>query len=218
MVFAAANAWGAWQLHQMEITFFVAVESSLTQDGPICKSNKFRYITLTAIFYRCPTVDLQSNCMNISILLILFRKWVSSVLMIMAYSECLALNDHQLLVIERSGQKRQCWVQWLGLLCQSLYGRFNCLPAISRILTVCKIGPINPRYNPSVKRLLIDFWLITLPLRIVLTGYVTFGPLIDGHTSLIFVSDNNFQPHQQTKFYLFIDRKTTLKFKVNYYR
>ncbi|RYH94135.1 esterase-like activity of phytase family protein, partial [Escherichia coli] len=28
---------------------------------------------------------------------------------------------------------------------------------------------------------------------------------------LIYVSDNNFQPHQQTKFYLFIDKENKLK-------
>ncbi|HBX8129471.1 TPA: esterase-like activity of phytase family protein, partial [Klebsiella pneumoniae] len=40
---------------------------------------------------------------------------------------------------------------------------------------------------------------------------VTFGPMIDGKKTLIFVSDNNFQPYQNTKFYLFQDVNDVLK-------
>ncbi len=63
--------------------------------------------------------------------------------------------------------------------------------------------------QPVSKKLLIDFADYTSSADCI--EGVTFGPLIDGYTSLIFVSDNNFQPHQQTKFYLFIDKENKLK-------
>ncbi|MGU0016206.1 esterase-like activity of phytase family protein [Escherichia coli] len=88
----------------------MAVESSLKQDGAYCKSsNKFRHSTLTAnsrdadgrpskqlheyLYITDPVPQVSKFGINDN-----------------GVSEVLALNDHQLLVINVPAE-RQCWVQ-----------------------------------------------------------------------------------------------------------
>ncbi|MCE0524644.1 esterase-like activity of phytase family protein [Escherichia coli] len=123
-------------------------------------------------------------------------------------SEVLALNDHQLLVIERSGRNVSAgFNDWD----YSVRVYMVDLTAASDIKDIDSLQDWSNKstLQPVSKKLLIDFADYTSSADCI--EGVTFGPLIDGHTSLIFVSDNNFQPHQQTKFYLFIDKENKLK-------
>lgn len=122
-------------------------------------------------------------------------------------SDVLALGNDRLLVIERSGRNvSEGFNDW----------DFNVrvyLADASTSSDISSIDSLNGLDKKStiqtvVKKLLIDFSTIT-DTPDCIEG-ITFGPLIDGKKTLVFVSDNNFQPHQSTKFYLFIDKDGVL--------
>ena len=123
-------------------------------------------------------------------------------------SEILALNDHQLLVIERSGRNVSAGFNDWDYSVRVYMVDLNTASDIKNIDSL-QDWPNKSTLQPVSKKLLIDFADYTSSADCI--EGVTFGPEIDGHTSLIFVSDNNFQPHQQTKFYLFIDKENKLK-------
>lgn len=107
-------------------------------------------------------------------------------------SEILAINDHQLLVMERSfsaGSKASTIKVYLAELkgAQDISGH-NSISSVS--------------FQAVQKKLLLN--MDVLGIHIDNIEGLTFGPkLSNGKQSLIFVSDNNFSPDQVTQFLLF---------------
>lgn len=123
-------------------------------------------------------------------------------------ADILAISDNKMLVVERSGRNVTAgFNDW----------DFNVrvyIADLSPASDISSINSLNEFKNKSTlqtvrKKLLLDFSDYTTSPDCI--EGVTFGPEIDGKKTLIFVSDNNKQKHQNTKFYLFIDQKGVLK-------
>lgn len=117
-------------------------------------------------------------------------------------SDMLALNDHQLLIIERSGRNVSAgFNDW----------DFDVRVYLAETSAATDIGHIeslrdykeSSKIQPVSKKLMINFSDYTEQPDCI--EGITFGPDINGHKTLLFVTDNNQQPYQKTKFYLFID-------------
>jgi hypothetical protein len=108
-------------------------------------------------------------------------------------SEILALNNRELLIVERSYST----------------GRFTCTVKVylADLRTAQDIARresliSHPPARPVTKKLLLD--MDELGIAIDNIEGVTFGPTLpNGSATLIFVSDNNFQRHQKTQVLLF---------------
>jgi hypothetical protein len=110
--------------------------------------------------------------------------------------ELLAVNDGQLLALERSGieDDNGAWTDHIWLYAVSLAGASD----VSGI-----DGLAGQSYTPATKKLV--FNLDTLGLKPLdnVEG-VSFGPkLANGHDTLVFVSDDNFNKHEVTQFLAF---------------
>lgn len=121
-------------------------------------------------------------------------------------SEVLAISDKKLLVMERAGRNTSKgyddWDFNVRVYLVDLEGSTD-------IQGVHSLKDVNPQtLQTAQKRLLIDFNLLTDKPDCI--EGMTFGPTIDGKKSLLFVSDNNFQPYQSNKFYLFLDKNRLL--------
>lgn len=186
---------------------YVAAEGALKQDGllasPLNSSPsrilKFRYSRDT----KKPVLE-KSFLYNIDPVSHVSKFGIND----NGVSEILALDENKFLVIERSGRNvSEGFNDW----------DFSVKVWLADSSTSTNIKDINSLMQvkdrgviqPVVKKLLIDFSDITSAPDCI--EGVTFGPLIDGKKTLLFVSDNNFQPHQNTKFYLFQDVNNVLK-------
>lgn len=106
--------------------------------------------------------------------------------------DILALNDHQLLVIERSFStgRKPCTIK-------VYLADLNGTDDVSNISSLK-----NTSFHPITKRLLVN--MDSLGIYTDNIEGVTFGPkLSDGYQSLVFVADNNFSPDEVTQFLLF---------------
>jgi hypothetical protein len=106
--------------------------------------------------------------------------------------DILAINDHQLLVIERSfsSGRKPCTIK-------------NYLAELNGATDVSEISSLkNGSFVPVSKKLLLN--MDDLKIYIDNVEGVTPGPkLSNGHQTLIFVSDNNFSEGEKTQFLLF---------------
>jgi hypothetical protein len=106
--------------------------------------------------------------------------------------DILVLNDHQLIVIERSfsSGRKPCTIK--------IY-----LADLNGAEDVSSISSLkNTSFHPVAKRLLLN--MDSLGIYTDNIEGVTFGPrLSNGHQSLVFVADNNFSPDEITQFLLF---------------
>jgi len=106
--------------------------------------------------------------------------------------DILVLNDHQLIVIERSfsSGRKPCTIK--------IY-----LADLNGAEDVSSISSLkNTSFHPVAKRLLLN--MDSLGIYTDNIEGVTFGPrLSNGHQSLVFVGDNNFSPDEITQFLLF---------------
>lgn len=121
-------------------------------------------------------------------------------------SEILAISDKKLLIVERAGRNASKgyddWDFNVRVYLVDLEGSTD-------IQGTYSLKDIDPKtLQTAQKRLLIDFNLLTDKPDCI--EGMTFGPTIDGKKSLVFVSDNNFQPYQSNKFYLFLDKNGLL--------
>ncbi len=186
---------------------FISVETALKQDGPISTplnssparllkydaNPKTNQLTLVGeyIYNIDPIPEVSEFAVNDN-----------------GVSDILAINDHQLLFIERAGRNAsKGYDDW----------NFNIRVYLADITNSTNIKGIDTlsnikeksQFQPIMKKLLIDFSDYTdTPDNV---EGITFGPIIDGHKTLVFVTDNNFQPYQSNKFYVFIDNKDILK-------
>ncbi|MBZ0058981.1 MULTISPECIES: esterase-like activity of phytase family protein [unclassified Leclercia] len=186
---------------------FMAGEGALKQDGPL--ASPINSSPVRILKFRYPSDETKPKLESV------YLYNVDPVSHISRFgindngiSEILALNDNQLLVIERSGRNvSEGYNDWdfsikVWLADTSTGTNIKDIPSLSALTNKGLIQPVT-------KKLLIDFSTLT-DAPDCIEG-VTFGPLIDGKKTLLFVSDNNFQPHQSTKFYLFQDQQGVLK-------
>jgi hypothetical protein len=106
--------------------------------------------------------------------------------------DILAINDHQLIVIERSFStgRKPCIIK-------VYLAELNGASDVSNISSLK-----NEKFTPISKKLLLN--MNDLGIYTDNIEGVTLGPkLPDGHQSLIFVSDNNFSEEEITQFLLF---------------
>lgn len=106
--------------------------------------------------------------------------------------DILVLNDHQLLVIERSFStgRKPCTIK-------VYLSELNGAEDISNIASLK-----NNSFRPIAKRLLLNMGSLGIYTDNI--EGVTFGPkLSNGHQSLVFVADNNFSADEVTQFLLF---------------
>lgn len=106
--------------------------------------------------------------------------------------DILAINDHQLLVVERSFStgRKPCTIK-------VYLGELNGAADVSNIPSLLKNN-----FTPISKKLLLN--MDDLGIYIDNIEGVTLGPkLSNGHQSLVFVSDNNFSKEEKTQFLLF---------------
>lgn len=123
-------------------------------------------------------------------------------------SEVLAVSDDKLLIIERAGRNASEGFNDFDFTIKSYIAD---LSLATNIVGVDSLESIDNKktFQPVTKKLLIDFDDYTTAPDCI--EGVTFGPLVDGKKSLIFVSDNNFQPYQTNNFFMFVDDKDVLK-------
>ncbi|HDZ1004096.1 TPA: esterase-like activity of phytase family protein [Klebsiella variicola] len=123
-------------------------------------------------------------------------------------SDIIAVSDDKLLVIERSGRNAsEGFKNWDFSI--KVY-----IADLSEATNIKGISSLSDIENKSTlqtasKKLLIDFADYT-DAPDCIEG-VTFGPELDGKKTIIFVSDNNFQPYQKNKFFMFVDTDDLLK-------
>jgi len=111
-------------------------------------------------------------------------------------SELLAVDDHQFLVLERSGSQAadRVFHYHIRLYAIDVHGA-------TEVSTIAALAATP--YQPVAKRLVLDFDRLGQPWVDCLEG-MTWGPrLANGHATLVFVSDDNFSANQQTQFWAF---------------
>nr|WP_287859229.1 esterase-like activity of phytase family protein [Klebsiella sp.] len=186
---------------------YVAAEGALKQDGPLASPMnssparilKFRYngddkkpqLEKSFLYNVDPVSHISKFAINDN-----------------GVSEVLALNENKLLVVERSGRNASEGFNDWDFTVKVWLADTATSTDIKEIKSLAQVEK-RSIIQPVVKKLLIDFSDVTNAPDCI--EGVTFGPLIDGKKTLIFVSDNNFQPYQNTKFYLFQDVNDVLK-------
>lgn len=185
---------------------FLAVEGSLKQDGPLAgplNSGTSRIIKFSTdpsgqplkrlneyVYITDPVPKVTEFGINDN-----------------GVSDMLALNDRQLLVIERSGRNVSAGFNDWEFDVRVYIADTSSASDISRIESLRDYQD-KSKIQPVAKKLMINFSdYVNQPDCI---EGMTFGPDINGHKTLIFVTDNNQQPYQKTKFYLFIDADNEL--------
>lgn len=123
-------------------------------------------------------------------------------------SEVLAISDTKLLVIERSGRNASDGFKDFDFHIKAYIADLSLATNIKGLDSLSAVED-KKSFQPVIKKLAIDFDDYTSKLDCI--EGVTFGPLIDGKKTLIFVSDNNYQPYQANVFYMFIDSNNVMK-------
>jgi ribA/ribD-fused uncharacterized protein len=111
-------------------------------------------------------------------------------------SELLAVNDHEFLLIERSGTEDAAGAY-----------HFNIRLYDADFAGATEIGAVpalaGAVFLPAKKRLVQDFNRLGRPWVDNLEGITWGRRLANGHDTLVLVSDDNFSEHQQTQFWVF---------------
>lgn len=187
-------------------TLFVAVEAPLKQDGP-----------LATPLNSAPTRILKYKVNQNDSSLTLIGEFIYNTDAIPqvskfgvndnGVSEMLAINENKAIIIERAGRNAsEGYNDWdfnIRVYLIDLSESTNIMGTVA-LRDIEKVSTIQP----ALKKLLIDFSNITDKPDCI--EGVTFGPTIDGKKTLLFVSDNNFQPYQSNKFFFFQDNQGVL--------
>jgi len=111
-------------------------------------------------------------------------------------SEMLAINDHEFLLLERSGVEdaASAYCFHIRLYAVDVGGASD----VSGIRALK-----DATFQSAKKRLVLDFDQLHQPWVDNLEGVAWGHRLANGHDTLVFVSDDNFVPAQQTQFWVF---------------
>jgi hypothetical protein len=171
-------------------TLFVGIEEPLYEDGPQADMvDNNAYIRL----YKFDALNGENKAQfAYKLEPIAFPAIPESAFKVNGVSEILSINANKLLVIERSFST----------------GRLPCtiklfIADITNATDISNMALKNQRsFVPAAKKLLLN--MDELGIYTDNIEGVTFGPsLPNGHRTLLFVSDNNFNPLQQTQLLLF---------------
>lgn len=187
-------------------TLFVALETALKQDGSIATT-----VNSTAIRILKYQINQKDNSLSLVGEFIYNTDAVPQVSEFgvndNGVSEILAINENKAIIVERAGRNAsEGFNDWDFNIRVYLID----LSQSSNIMGTASLSEIKKLslMQPVLKQLVIDFNSITdKPDCIEAVG---FGPIIDGKKTLMFVSDNNFQPYQSNKFFLFQDNQGLL--------
>ena len=184
-------------------TLFVATEAALIQDGSVATPEK----PTAARILKYAIGDAQQLTLQAEYLYVTERIRHTSEYGIHdnGISDILALDDETLIVIERNGY--------------SVQEGFTHFDFDIRLYQAKLTEATNIKGHASLKEL--DVPLPTLPadkqLLLKLADHIEvqdnvesieFGPKVDGQRTFLLATDNNYQPHQATKFYLFAYRQS----------
>ncbi|WP_080994403.1 esterase-like activity of phytase family protein [Trabulsiella odontotermitis] len=117
-------------------------------------------------------------------------------------AEMLAISDDKLLITERAGRNASEGFNDFDFTIKTYLADVSQASNIKGEKSLNAIEKKN-LLQPVSKKMLIDFNDYTKAPDCI--EAMTFGPLINGKKSLLFVSDNNFQPYQANKFFVFVD-------------
>ncbi|HBT4804019.1 TPA: esterase-like activity of phytase family protein [Klebsiella quasipneumoniae subsp. similipneumoniae] len=185
---------------------FIAAESALKQDGPIAstlQSSPIRILKFT-LSANGDVGDLVGEYVyNVNPISRVSKFGVSD----NGLSEILALSEDKLLVVERAGRNASKGFKDFDF---TINAYIADLSLATNVMNKESLNDITEKnlFHPVTKKLLIDFNDYTTSPDCI--EGVTFGPEINGKKTLIFVSDNNFQPYQSNKFFMFADTKGLL--------
>jgi len=172
-------------------TLFAALEEPLYEDGPRADNVK------SSSWSRIYQLDLKSNktVAQYAYLLesVAYPAEPASAFKVNGISEILALNNKLLLTVERSFSvgRQPCTIKIF-------------LADLSQADNIAEVHSLkdSPPAHPAKKSLLLN--MDDLGIYIDNVEGATFGPkLPNGHQTLIFVTDNNFQQKQKTQVLLF---------------
>ena len=170
-------------------TLFASVEESLYEDGPRASAEKgglirilrFNMHTRKSVAQYAYPIDPIAYPPDSS------RVFASN-----GVAEIRAVNDHQLLAIERS------YTAGTGFTIKLFLAELENAQDIS---TISSLGG-NNQVRPLSKKLLLN--MSSLNRYVDNVEGVTFGPLLpNGHRTLILVTDNNFNREEKTQFFVF---------------
>lgn len=145
----SGNAWEGLTLTPDGKSLFIAVESSLKQDGPIASpinSGTSRLLQFSMDADGQPSTQLHEYLYITDPVPQVSEFGIND----NGVSEILALNDHQLLVIERSGRNVSAGFNDWDYSVRVYMVDLNTASDIKNIDSL-QDWPNNPRYNPSVK-------------------------------------------------------------------
>lgn len=170
---------------------FTALEEPLYEDGPRAAVER------TNSWVRFFKIDLKNNQNVAQYAYVLepvaFPSSPPTAFSVNGISAILALDNSHLLVIERSysSGRLPCTIK-VFMADLSSAGNVKDVPSLMQ----------DPPKNPAVKKLILN--MDDLGIHIDNVEGVTFGPqLTNGHSTLIFVTDDNFQQKQKTQLLLF---------------
>ncbi len=169
-------------------TLFVATENALLQDGPVASLTESSPTRLLALDYASgqPRAEYVIDVAPIPVAPTKPDGFADN-----GISEILALDRERLLVLERS------YAFGIGNTLKLFVVDLRGATDVSRFDSLA-----GQHYVSAAKRLLFDFK--TLGIRLDNTEGMTWGPLLPGgRRTLIFVSDDNFNPRQITQFLAF---------------
>lgn len=170
---------------------FTALEEPLYEDGPRAEVKK------TSSWVRFFKFDLSTNENTAQYAYALesvaFPSSPETAFKINGVSDILSLDEEYMLVIERSYSSGR-----LPCTIKIFLADFSASENVKGISSLTQFPP----KNPAIKKLILN--MDDLGIHIDNVEGVTFGPtLANGHPSLIFVTDDNFQQKQKTQFLLF---------------
>ena len=169
-------------------TLFVATENALLQDGPAASLTESSPSRLLALDYASgqPRAEYVIDVAPIPVAPTKADGFADN-----GISEILALDAQRLLVLERS------YAFGVGNTLKLFLVDLRGATDVSRLDSLT-----GQKYVGATKRLLLDFK--TLGIRLDNTEGMTWGPpLPGGRRTLVFVSDDNFNPRQMTQFLAF---------------
>jgi hypothetical protein len=169
-------------------TLYVMTENALLQDGPAASLTEPSPSRLLALDYASgqPRAEYVIDVAPIPAVPTKADGFADN-----GIPEILALDQERLLVLERS------YVFGVGNAIRLFLVDLRGATDVSRFDALA-----GQKYVPATKRLLLDFK--TLGIRLDNTEGMTWGPRLSGGSrSLIFVSDDNFNPRQITQFLAF---------------
>lgn len=187
-------------------TLFIALESALKQDGPLATT-----VNSTPVRVLKYQINQKDNSLKLTGEFIYNTDAIPQVTSFgvndNGVSEILAVNENKAIIIERAGRNASEGFNDFDFDIRVYLADFSQSSNIMGTASLSDIKKVSTMQTVQ-KRLLIDFNNITDKPDCI--EAVAFGPEIDGKKTLVFASDNNFQPYQSNKFFLFQDNQGLL--------